>query len=111
MVIPKEVPTECLIAFEGVKTIKFYTWPESEVAHFAKEKEISVEYLDADISQEELIKKTTSKRQTKEAYMKPSPDKWFRRTGNALAGISNEGLKEIRKNNIKSITLPTLAGG
>lgn len=111
VVIPKEVPTECLIAFEGVKTIKFYTWPESEVAHFAKEKEISVEYLDADISQEELIKKTTSKRQTKEAYMKPSPDKWFRRTGNALAGISNEGLKEIRKNNIKSITLPTEING
>lgn len=39
------------------------------------------------------------------------PAKYFRRSGNALAGISSAGIKEIKSKNIKSISLPTEIDG
>lgn len=41
----------------------------------------------------------------------PSPEKWFLREGKALAGIGQEGLKEIREKNVKTIVLPSVKDG
>ena len=40
-----------------------------------------------------------------------SPGNWFRRTGNALSGLSSIGIKEIQKNKVKTLSLPSEIDG
>lgn len=110
LLVPRGVPASCLNAFSKIKGITIFTWRDSDADQFAKENGISIVYLEDNISQEELIKQTTKRRELKAAKplkkRKSSPAEWFRRTGNAIAGLSREGIKEIHSKKIKSISLP-----
>ena len=113
IVIPRGVPASCLMEFAKIDGIRFFTWPDSEADHFAKENGIIVEYLDDNITQEEIIKKATKKNELKKAEsnsnanLSSSHSEWFQRKGNTLTGLSKNGIEEIKKAHIKSITLPT----
>lgn len=108
VVIPRDVPAACLNNFEHINGIKMYVWAGSEAEQFAKEKGSAYELWNENVSYDELIKKATNRKKSKIIidYDKQSPSKWFRRTGNALAGITSIGKKTIHDEQVKVLSLP-----
>lgn len=113
IIVPQDVPASCLNAFESIKDLKIITWSQSEAMKFAEDKGIEFVCVEQGIAPEEVLKKSSKKKQPKAltTIIEASPNKWFRRSGNALAGFSSAGLKDIRNKHIKSITLPVEIDG
>ncbi|QUC66119.1 leucine-rich repeat domain-containing protein [Aristaeella hokkaidonensis] len=57
VVIPHGVPSSCLKDFSQMKNIKFITYHGSEADEYAKEKAIAVEYVDENMTWEDVIRK------------------------------------------------------
>ncbi len=60
VVVPRGVPSSCLKEFSEMKNIKFITYHDSEADEYAKENSIVVEYIDENMTWEEVALKVTS---------------------------------------------------